>query len=130
MQIEPSEVFERPALAWLFREAQRLADTLAEHGVSAGPSRKIVDAFGWQFSVGLHQHAVMTDGRSYTPALTFLDERVALAADPNTFDCHDYALGVVGEVSGEAEVDGFGNAATENPKAAAQSAFTADPATR
>jgi hypothetical protein len=115
VQTEQSEAFEGPALAWLFREAQRLADTLAEHGVAAGASRNIVDAFVFQLCVGMDQHTVVSEGRSYTPTLTFLCDGVALAADPNSFEWHDYALGVVSEVFGEPKVDDAANPSTESP---------------
>ena len=62
----------------------------------------------------MDQHPVVSEGRSYTPTLTFLDEGAALAADPNSFEWHEYALGVVSDVFGEQEVDDPANPSTEN----------------
>jgi hypothetical protein len=99
--IEQSEACEGPAIEWLFREAQRLAQALRAAEVAPDVARTVCESFVFGMASALDHTPVESDGSSWTATVAFLGDGPVLAPDPTTFAWHDYALGVVGEVFGD-----------------------------
>jgi hypothetical protein len=102
MIVDQSEVFEAPATEWLYREAKRLADTLDQFDVPRDTARKVCEAFMFGLATGLDGDPVEAEGKPWQPTVVLAREETLHLPDPSTFEWHDYALGVVGEVFGDA----------------------------
>lgn len=101
MIIEQSEACEGPAIEWLFRESQRLAQALQDAEIAPDVARSVCESFVFGMASALDDTPVESDGSSWTATVAFLGGGAVLAPDPTTFAWHDYALGVVGEVFGD-----------------------------
>ena len=102
MIVDQSEVFEAPATEWLHREAKRLAATLSEFDVPRATARQVCEAFIFRLATGLDAEPVEADNQPWQPTVAFLKQETLHLPDPSTFEWHDYALGVVSEIFGDA----------------------------
>lgn len=101
MSIIRSESYEGPALDWLFAQVGRLRRALDEAGVTdQALQRTICESFFFGLAAELDDVEVGTEPRPRR-RLAFEDSKGLLLPEDETFDFHDYVLGVVGEAFGD-----------------------------
>ncbi|MEQ1700651.1 MAG: hypothetical protein ABMA25_11090 [Ilumatobacteraceae bacterium] len=97
-----SDAYEEPALDWLYAQVERLRAALANAGVvEEGTQRLVCEHFFFGLSVEFDDGEVVEQPRARR-RLGFESDGVLLLPDDDSFDLHEYALGVVGEAFGDA----------------------------
>ena len=100
--IRRSEAYESPALDWMLEQVQRLREALNGGGVTdVSVQRAVCETFFFALATDL-DGAEVTSRERPRRRLAFEDGEALLLPDDETFDFHDYALGVVGEAFGDA----------------------------
>jgi hypothetical protein len=100
--IARSSEYETYALDWLFGQVERLKAAMIEGGIlDDRVQRSVCASFVFGLTVEFDNGEVMPGDRP-RPRLGFERDGRLLLPDDDSFDFHDYALGVVGEVFGDA----------------------------
>ena len=100
-QVVRSGDYEAPALDWMFAQVERLRDALGASGVvDESVQRSICETFFFGLAVEFDDGEVLEEPRSRR-RLAFEEADRLLLPNDDTFDFHDYALGIVGEAFGD-----------------------------
>ena len=96
-EIVLSEDYESVALEWLYAKVKALRGVLAEAGIDDEEAqRNVCEVFFFDLTVELDGDVAGRQGPR--PRLTFEQDDNVLLPEDDTFELHDYAIGVVEEV--------------------------------
>ncbi|KAF0190450.1 MAG: Uncharacterized protein FD165_2683 [Gammaproteobacteria bacterium] len=101
MELKNSDVYEALAIEWQYQMILVLKEKLLKAGVDDDMAKEIVGEFVFDFALLHDQAAIVVNGKSYNPRISFDDFEGNLISTDEVSNLHEYAFASTGEAYGE-----------------------------